>query len=196
MLRQTLRELPPHSAMLDRRLDQDYQQARSRLERSGTSVALEQLSRVRRELSEHRPAASELLPAAAGIRRIYRAGNKALREARSCDDRALHEWRKQTTYLLNQLELLKTVLKVSFKKWRSQAKKLARTLGDDHDLGVLLATLGSDQECDHALVRHLKARRRKLQARALRVGKKSYRHSAKRVQVKTARKLIALGAGL
>jgi CHAD domain-containing protein len=195
VLRQTLGELPPHSATLDLRLAKDYQRARLRLERGGTSVALGRLSQVRSRLSEQRVGAPELLSAAAGVGSSYRAGGKALRKARSRDDAALHEWRKQTKYLLNQLELLKSVFKVNFKKFRHQADDLAGALGDDHDLSVLVAKLGRYKECDRALVKEMKARRRKLQARALRIGGKLYRHSAKHVQLKTARKLIALGAG-
>src|SRR5665213_2111364 len=141
VLQQTLRELPSHSATLDLRLAKDYQRARSRLESRRISVALGKLTQVRNLLAGQQVAESELVSAAAGVRRIYRAGGKAFRKARSRDDEALHEWRKQIRYLLNQLELLKSVFKISFKKLRHQADDLADALGDDHDLGALMARL-------------------------------------------------------
>jgi CHAD domain-containing protein len=194
VLRHALRRLPPHSATLDRVLAADYQRARLRLERGGAKAALGLLKQVYTRLVERPAVEPELLSAAVGVKRIYRAGAKAFAKARSREDEALHEWRKQTQYLLNQLELLKTVFNTRFKKMRRHAGDLAGTLGDDHDLAVLLAKLRGYKECDRALLKAMTTRRRKLQARALRIGQLLYRHSAKHVQSATARKLIALGA--
>jgi CHAD domain-containing protein len=193
VLRRALRKLPPHSATLDRVLATDYQRARFRLERGGAKAALGLLKQVYTRLVERPAVKRELLSAAVGVMRSYRAGGKAFVKARSRDDEALHEWRKQTKYLLNQLELLKTVFNARFKKMRRHAEDLARTLGDDHDLAVLLVKLRGYQECDRPLLKAITTRRRKLQRRALRIGKQLYRHSAKHVQSATARKLLALG---
>jgi CHAD domain-containing protein len=194
VLRDTLHSLPPHSPTLDRVLDTEYQQAHSRFERGGARAALGQLKQDYTRLAKQPAAEAELPSAAVGVRRIYGAGSKALSKARSRDDEALHEWRKQAKYLLNQLELLETVFDARLKKMRRRADDLADALGDDHDLGVLLAKLRRYKECDRGLVKELKARRRRLQARALRIGQQLYQHSAKHVQATTARKLIAPGA--
>ena len=123
---------------------------------------------------------SEVASAVAGARKSYKAGRSACAQAKSRDDLALHEWRKQAKYLLNQLELLRAVFNVDFKKLHRRADRLADILGTDHDLGVLLSKLPFYDANSQSLVKHLKKRRHKLQARPFRVGKKLYRRSAKR----------------
>jgi CHAD domain-containing protein len=118
----------------------------------------------------------------AGTKRVYKAGRKALCEARSRDDQALHEWRKQANYLLNQLELLKTVFSARFKKLHRRAGRIAAALGDDHDLSVLTSKLRPREASERSLRKRIKERRRKLQARAFRAGKRLYRRSAKHLE--------------
>jgi CHAD domain-containing protein len=193
-LRQTLRKLPAHSATLDRILDTDYRRTRSRIERGGMKAALGRLRQAYTRLAARPALEPELKSVALGLKRTYGAGRKSLAKARSLDDEVLHEWRKQTRYLLNQLELLKAVFNTKFKKMRRHADKLAGILGNDHDLAVLLAKLRGYKECDRALLKQIRTRRRNLQARALGIGKQLYRHSAKQVQSEVERKLLALRA--
>jgi CHAD domain-containing protein len=191
VLRQTLRALAPHPATLVDILAKDYQQARSRLERGGAKAALVQLHQILTRLAERQAAVPELFSIAAGVKRSYRAGRKAFEKARSRDDDPLHEWRKQTKYLLNQLDLLKSVFDTNLRKMRHRAHELADALGDDHDLSVLQKKLHRSKGCEPGLMKQMMARRRRLQARSARIGKKLYRHAAKHVQRRTMRKLVA-----
>ena len=195
VLRQTLRALPAHSASLDGVLDKNYQQARSRLQRGGAKAAQLQLHQVLTRLVERPAAAPELFSATSGVKRSYRAARKAAEKARSRDDEALHEWRKQTKYFLNQLDLLKTVFGANFRKMRRQARELAAALGDDHDLSVLQQKLHRSEPADRGLVKEMKARRRKLQNRSAQIGKKLYRRAVWKVHTRTRRKLSALARG-
>jgi CHAD domain-containing protein len=74
----------------------------------------------------------------AGICRVYRAGRKAMKQARKTPTpECLHEWRKQTKYLWHQLQLLEPMSPGPIGALADQTKKLSDYLGDDHDLAVL-----------------------------------------------------------
>ena len=80
-----------------------------------------------------------------GLRRVYRAGHRALTlAAESPTVENLHEWRKQSKYLWHQLQLLETALPDKEKELIDLTHKLATLLGEDHDLAVLRATLAAD----------------------------------------------------
>jgi len=187
VLRKTLRTLDKRPLALQRRLNSDYREVRRALERRGARSVLEQLAVTREALLNLPTVDSEAASAAAGVRRVYRAGRKALRSARHRDDVALHEWRKQAKYLLYQLELLKTVFNAKFDKLRRCAEKLAETLGDDHDLAVLIGKLRAYD--NPPLMKDIKRRRYKLQARAFRLGRQLYRHSPKHIEATMAARL-------
>jgi CHAD domain-containing protein len=125
---------------------------------------------------------SEAASVIAGVGRIYQAGRKAFRKARSRDDQALHECRKQAKYLLNQLDLLEAVFGARFVKLRRHADRLAETLGEDHDLDVLTSKMRRHEVDEPSLMKRISKRRSKLQARAFRLGKHVYRHSAKHLE--------------
>jgi CHAD domain-containing protein len=178
MLLQMLRDLPLRNRALQRRLDGEYRRERKALRRHGARAALQQLQLTRERLLHSAANESEVLSAKAGMRRIFKAGRKAFLNARSKDDQALHEWRKQAKYLLNQLDILTTVFNVKFKKYRRRTKKLAESLGNDHDLAVLLSKLRGSS-LDESETKRINRKRGHLQARASRLGKKLYRHPAK-----------------
>ena len=137
MLRRILRTLPLRSAVMRRSLNADYRRERHALAERGAQNALEQIMATRARLVDLPAVDSEVASVIAGVRRSYKAGRKAYSKARSNDDKALHEWRKQSKYLLNQLELIKMVFDAEIKRLRRRAERLAETLGDDHDLDVL-----------------------------------------------------------
>jgi CHAD domain-containing protein len=190
ILRKTLRMLPTRPVALERGLDSEYREERRALERRGARSALKQLRATREGIIDLPAVSSEAASAVASAKSVYKAGRRAQRKARDRDDEALHEWRKQAKYLLNQLGLLKIVFNAKFKKLRRRADELAEALGDDHDLGVLISKLSFYDVHDRSLIRHIKTRRRKLQARAFRLGRQLYRHSAKHIEAAMAARLL------
>jgi CHAD domain-containing protein len=179
MLRRTTRGLLLCNRALQRRLDTEYRRERDALTRRGARNALQQLRVTRERLMNFSAKEPEVLSATAGVRRIFKAGRKALSNARSKDDQALHELRKQAKYLLNQLEVLTTVFNVKFEKYRRRAKKLAEILGNDHDLAVLVSKLPVKPRDEPSDAKHIRRKRSQLQARAFRLGRKLYRLRAK-----------------
>jgi len=117
---------------------------------------------------------------AAGVRRIFRTGRKALDAARrhGTPD-ALHEWRKQVKYLSNALKILDGSGDCVAEMGR-RAGKLTDRLGEDHDLAELARHLaeGSRPAIDNAardeLTRLINRRSAKLQRRAYALGAKLY----------------------
>jgi CHAD domain-containing protein len=179
MLRRTLRRLSLRGRALQRRLDTEYRSERNALRRRGARAALRQLQITRERLLHFSVNASEVWSAKAGMRRTFKAGRKAFLNARSNDDQALHESRKQAKYLLNQMDILTMAFNVNFKKYRRRAKKLAEILGNDHDLAVLVSRLHRTPIDEPSGTKYIKGKRSLLQARAFRVAKKLYRHRAK-----------------
>jgi CHAD domain-containing protein len=182
MLQRTLRRMPSRPPAVERALKSEYQLERRTFDRRGLRAALTQLNATRRHLSELSAVVPETASAIRGLAGTYRAGRKAWSKAERKDDQALHEWRKQTQYLLNELELLRAVFGYDAKRLRRHAEKLAVILGDDHDLSVLSAKLRRYRATTPRLVKHIEERRRKLRRRASREGKKLYRQSTKRVE--------------
>jgi CHAD domain-containing protein len=179
MLRRTLGNLPLRNRALQRRLATEYRRERDALSRRGARTALQKLNDTRERLLDFSVKESEVSSATAGLRRIFKAGRKAFVIARSKDDQALHEWRKQAKYLLNQMDILTTVFNLKFKKDRRCARKLADILGNDHDLAVLVSKLGRKRLDEPSITKYIKRKRSQLQARAFGLGKKLYRHPAK-----------------
>jgi CHAD domain-containing protein len=115
-----------------------------------------------------------------GLRDTYAKGQSAMRIAQETPaDEHLHEWRKRTKDLRNQLELLESLWPVQMKTAAARARKVTDLLGDDHDLAVLLAVIESavsDVPADVAAA--LKAavdfRRGELQAAAKSLGRRLY----------------------
>jgi CHAD domain-containing protein len=127
-----------------------------------------------------------------GLKRAYKSGRRALARAeRKRTDECLHEWRKQTKYFANQLEIVILFGPKRFRKSHRQAKRLADHLGDDHDLALL-----GEQICRHAkgrdaagrddhvqeLMSFLSNHRKKLQRKAFKLGHRLYAERAKRYQ--------------
>jgi CHAD domain-containing protein len=74
----------------------------------------------------------------AGFKRAGRRYRKEYERARkSATDENLHAWRIRTKDLLNQLDIIRETLSKAEDKWGKRLEKLARFLGDDHDLAML-----------------------------------------------------------
>jgi CHAD domain-containing protein len=116
-----------------------------------------------------------------GLRRVYARGRKALREARTeCTTQCLHEWRKQSKYLMYQLELLEPIAPDPIDELADCAHRLSNRLGDDHDLTVLrqkaLAHANAFRargELD-ALIEAIEHRQSRLRKKAFKIGAKLY----------------------
>jgi CHAD domain-containing protein len=127
-----------------------------------------------------------------GLRRAYKSGRRALARAeREKTDECLHEWRKQTKYFANQLEIVIPFGPKRFKRSHKRAKRLADHLGDDHDLALLTERIhqhakgrrapAPDGQVE-ALVGFLSSHRKKLQRKAFKLGHRLYARPAKRYQ--------------
>jgi CHAD domain-containing protein len=182
MLRKSLQTMPERPMALRRGLDAEYRQERAALDSRGARAAIAKFLSTRDWLAELTASDSEIESAIAGLKKSYKAGRRAFARAQSQDDQALHEWRKQAKYFLNQLELLRDVFNVESIKLHRRADRIAEILGTDHDLGLLLSKLRRYGGNSRALARHIKKQRRKLQALAFQLGKKLYRRPAKRIE--------------
>jgi CHAD domain-containing protein len=134
-----------------------------------------------------------------GLTRVYRRGGKAMRRAKhkAGDDR-LHEWRKQTKYFLNELTLVKSLLHVKTKRERKRSRRLADTLGDDHDLALLKETMRAfrrlgqlSSKAHNRWMKRIKVRRQVLQGNAFRLGHRLYTKSAREFEAKLHRAVEA-----
>ena len=84
-----------------------------------------------------------------GVRRIYRRGRAAWRQARSGpSDENLHEWRKRVKDLRYVMDLLEPVWTPVMKPFAKEVDELGDLLGDDHDLAMLAAAVDADAEVD------------------------------------------------
>lgn len=126
------------------------------------------------------------------LEHAYRAARKAYRRSlRLPSDARLHEWRKQTKYLLHQLDLVAPRGSAPFRKRCRRARRLTRCLGDDHDLALLRIQLQTfrkhagvpvrAQEGEEVL-RRLNRRRRALQKEAHNLGRHLYARKPARVR--------------
>ena len=157
------------------------EKARGVRDRAGRQAALAKCIRLlkhslaRAEQPDFSRVGPELL--ADGMRRIYRKGRRTLADARKTRaPETLHEWRKQTKYLLNALETLHGARLGKAKKAGKRAEKLSDRLGDDHDLDAL----GKRTQSLKTLQALIARRRAELQKQAFSLGKKLYVEKPKR----------------
>jgi CHAD domain-containing protein len=117
-----------------------------------------------------------------GLLRGYRDGRELFTRARSQPEFAeWHDWRKRVKDLWYQQRLLAPVAGPAVKGQVKELHRLADVLGDDHDLGVLRATLESermsppvDLDAVNGLIEY---RRRELQTEAAQLGARIYHES-------------------
>jgi len=189
VLLRTLRDLKVRAPRLEQELEAEYQWRREQLDREALSTTASLLRTIRDEMLASPYRQSEVASAAAGIRKVYKAGRRAFREARSGEDDALHEWRKQVKYLANELLLMRDIFETGLKRVEKRADRLAELLGEDHDLAVLAATMHRHRCDDKHLERAIRSRRRLIQRTAWREGKRLYQKSPRKVATKIGRRL-------
>jgi len=121
-----------------------------------------------------------------GLRRVYRAGQRALALATENPSmQNLHEWRKQSRHLRGQLQLLEPAWSEAEKGLGEHAQKVTQLLGADHDLAILRETLADDPVAygGHRVLKGLFAvidrRRAELERQAFDVGATLYKDPAK-----------------
>ena len=129
-------------------------------------------------------------PRARGLEHAFKKARAAFAVAREQgSDESLHEWRKQTKYFANQLELLLPFGSRLFEKSHEHAKQLADCLGDDHDLAILTEHIVANAKAADApavisdvrkLIGGVARTRKKLQRRALHLGRRLYSGTAAR----------------
>ena len=132
-------------------------------------------------------------PAGPSLKRAYKSARKAFaRVRRQRTDERLHEWRKQTQYLANEIEIVLGLLPKRFAKSHKRARKLAEQLGDDHDLALLTeevfqhakgAQAPSHDDTVQEFLGHLAGRRKALQRKAFRLGRRLYSSRARRYEL-------------
>jgi CHAD domain-containing protein len=121
-----------------------------------------------------------------GLRKIYRQAREAFTVAHDRTTTAsLHDWRKKTKYFANAVNVLGDAAQASQVSLAKKATRLGDWLGEEHDLAVLIdrirrePTLGSAAKNRFQVA--IKARRDKLQRKALHLGTALYAARAKRV---------------
>lgn len=123
-----------------------------------------------------------------GLRRSYRRGRSALRDARAePSTETLHAWRKRVKDHWYHLRLLAPVCGPIVAGAVQEADRLSDLLGDEHDLGVLAELLaqgspdltGADVDSLLPLIEH---RREELQAEAWEIGRRLYVEKPRRFE--------------
>jgi CHAD domain-containing protein len=143
--------------------------------------AVRQMLSASRETFASLPAA-QATPAhlAAGVKRVYKRGRAALKTARrKTTPESLHEWRKQAKILGHGLDLMERLCPKEAGTMMERTEQLCETLGDDHDLFLVLQVLCREDAARPAgdyrrLARLISAKRGRLQKQAFKLGKKIF----------------------
>jgi hypothetical protein len=92
-----------------------------------------------------------------GLRKIYRQGHERMQTAyEDVNDTAFHEWRKRVKDLWYDTRMLKATWPPVMKAWETEAHKLSKLLGDDHDITELRQFLLNHQGDSALQDSHLK----------------------------------------
>lgn len=181
---------------LDGVLRQEQRAARRQVKPSELRAAVRRLRALKRRI-EGLPASrlDRAIPSG-GLRRTYQFGRNALASVTlQATDEHLHEWRKQVTYLANQLECISPPDSKRFATRLDRFRRLARYLGDDHDLAVLNRKILQISEQSNAasanvvrqnaglqeLASRIARRREALQSKAFRLGQRLYARRPRRM---------------
>jgi CHAD domain-containing protein len=90
------------------------------------------------------PGVEEVAAPGAGLKKTYKRGRNAMHRAyHHPTPEAFHDWRKRVKYSWYHSRLLQGVWSPVMKSYRNQFKGLSKLLGDDHDLAVLVETIGT-----------------------------------------------------
>ena len=127
--------------------------------------ALDQLVVAQARIALWPPMADSFDTIAAGLRRTYRDGRRAMNNAPSAE--ALHEWRKFVKSHWYHIQLLRHVWPPLMKAHAGVLDELSHALGDHHDLHVL-------GESAPELQRIIAARHHELETQAFALGARIY----------------------
>lgn len=120
-----------------------------------------------------------------GLGRAYRRGHKSLELPLDADGERWHEWRKRAKDLRYHLEWLSPLWAGPLSASADELHRLTDLLGDEHDLGVLAATVADEHERFRDLADldrvadAVAARRAELRAAALDLGARCYAETTK-----------------
>ena len=178
----------PESAFQQIRVRLEERRDRERARLAGSSAAgraVDQLDAVRARQPEWKLSGGGWDAIEPGLLRTYRDGRALFSRARSERSfTAWHDWRKRVKDLWYEQRLLAPVAGPVVKGQVKDAHRLADLLGDDHDLGVLKATLQGEPMTPpvdlDAVIGLIDHRRRELQTKALHLGARIYHESPKR----------------
>lgn len=136
------------------------------------------------------------------LERAYQSGRKAFTAVkRRPTDEGLHEWRKQTKYFSNQLEILLPLGSKRFAKSYKRSQSLAEYLGEDHDLALLSGKIfryakgpnaASRNDAVAELLAGVAGRRKALQRKAYRLGRRLYANKPRRIAEKIKKRVHAV----
>jgi CHAD domain-containing protein len=147
---------------------------------SDPEVALASLVLTRKRLARASLPARNWTPLGTGLRSIYQDGQQLMPgTADPVSVEALHEWRKQVKSYWHALEVFAPVRPTPIRRTIDSARRLADTLGEDHDLALLADKLRvSAAEVQGGpvldLLDAIGRRQRRLRRRALEIGSALY----------------------
>lgn len=147
---------------------------------SDTAAALAVLVLVRKRLARASLPARNWTPLGAGLRSIYKDGRQLMPgKADFLTVEALHEWRKLVKSYWHALEVFEPMRPAQIRRTIGSARRLADTLGEDHDLALLADKLRSSATGKRGepvldLLDAIERRQRRLRRRAIKMGSALY----------------------
>jgi CHAD domain-containing protein len=177
-------------------LRQEQRAARRQLKPSELRAAVRRLRALKRRIEGLPASRLDRAVPSSGLKRTYKSGRNALaRVTLQATDEHLHEWRKQATYLANQLECISPPDTKRFAARLERFRRLARRLGDDHDLAVLNRKILQISQQPNAapanavrqnqgaqeLTSRIARRREALQSKSFRLGQRLYARRPRRL---------------
>jgi CHAD domain-containing protein len=138
------------------------------------------LAAARRRLARVSLPGRDWAPLGAGIRSIYKSGRQRMpAKADTASVTAMHEWRKQVKSYWHALEAFAPVHPTQIRRTIGAARRLADSLGEEHDLALLahrlrVAATGTRGEPVAELLDAIERRRCRLRRRALKIGTALY----------------------
>ncbi len=179
---------------LSRVLRRERRAVRQRLRQQDVTAAAAALVAVKRRLQRAPEAGRDRATLGTGVKRAYKSGREAFAQVRQRPtDESLHEWRKQTKYLANQLEILLPLNPKRLAKSCKRSSRLAKHLGEDHDLALLGGKIfqyakgpyaASQNDAVAELISRLVRQRKALQSKAYRLGRRLYGTQPRRIAAK------------
>jgi len=180
-------------------LRQEQHAARRQLKPSVLRAAVRVLRAFKRRIEALPASRLDRAAPSSGLKRTYKSGRNALASVTlQSTDEHLHEWRKQVTYLANELECIAPPDSKGFSARLERFRRLARRLGDDHDLAVLnqkilekileisklpnaTAAATARQNGAQEFASRVARRREALQSKAFRLGQRLYARRPRRM---------------